>query len=197
MYPEAVIGMEFRSSHFSSHKLRKAPAGDEDEVNYLARLVKAMIAYDLSQLRYLPGVLVAPEVQTDIARELPVIDPGHVCAYSAKLKADEKKRAATLMAVEDDADLLDLEAKYKGKLLYENDEGQDITWQVTEIVHGKNSEFEYWERPWSWLSRETELVGGGCPKVVRQQVGGCMAIRLMVSISKISRMISVAATLTT
>ena len=40
VYPEAVIGMEFRSSHFSSHKLRKAPAGDEDEVNYLARLVR-------------------------------------------------------------------------------------------------------------------------------------------------------------
>ena len=145
VYPEAAIGMEFRSSHFSSHKLRKAPADDEDEVDYLTRLVKAMIAHDVSQQRYLPGVLVAPGAQKDIARELPVIDPGHVCAHSAKLKADEKKRAATLMAVEDDAELLDLEAKYNGQLLYENDEGQGITWKVTEIVNGENSEFEYWE----------------------------------------------------
>ena len=73
------------------------------------------------------------------ARELPVISEGHTYSYSAQLKADGREAAAALMDVDDDEDLVQLEGRFEGKVLFENDAGQDKTWKVLAVQYDERT----------------------------------------------------------
>ena len=107
---------------------------------YKTRLLTAMIGYDVTVGHYSAANLAdAHAGEVTAARELPVISGEFTCAYSKQLKAEGKEAAAALMDVVDDEDLVRLEGRFVGKVLYEDDKGQDKTFKVVDVQYDERA----------------------------------------------------------
>lgn len=139
-YPLSVAWDQFRSSHFKARPIKKTPSDGEDDLEYKTRLLTAMITHDVRDGRYSAANLAAAHAEkVEAARELPVISEEYTCSYSMQLKADGREAAAALMDVDDDEDLVQLEGRFEGKVLYENDAGQDKTWKVLAVQYDERT----------------------------------------------------------
>jgi hypothetical protein len=80
-----------------------------------------------------------------VARQLAVISEKNTDPYSKGLKKIQKEDAATMVLIEDDPELVELSRKYKGRILFDKDDGK--TWKVRCVqyddrkIDGKDSKY--------------------------------------------------------
>ena len=122
-YSLGAVPIEYRSLHFKKKPIKKSPPSGQNEVVYMARLVKLMIKDDISNNRYTAGALNGAEANTvTYARDLPVISEQHTCDFSKALIEKGKQENRDLMVIQDDEQLVALDEKYVGKLLYDDED---------------------------------------------------------------------------
>ena len=167
-YSRAAIGEQYRIVAQKAKPLKKSPSGNEDGLKYLTRLVELMITDDVKEGRYAAAHLEeAQAVEVTIARELPVISEEHTSAYSSMLKEKAKEEAKALMVVEDDAVLVDLDDKYEGMVLFDEEDGG--TYVVRTVQYDERDGNKYYEATCvrvekeeggSWAVPPTSFVAG-------------------------------------
>ena len=119
--------------------LRSAGIGpDGNEERPLEQRRRSCGLYERGAAGGLEGASARAEEEV-AARELPVISEGYTCSYSTKLKADGREAAAALIDVDDDEDLVQLEGRFEGKVLFENDAGQDKTLKVLAVQYNERT----------------------------------------------------------
>jgi len=128
-YPATAIGKDFRSDH--TGKLKKGPPQGRNEVEYLQGLVEKMMAYDLE----VGQIAAAPVVR--LARNLPSICAQYTLARSTNLKTELQEKMSAAATPVDDALLLQLTSKYKGRLFFDY-ERDKITYRIEDIKHVSN-----------------------------------------------------------
>jgi hypothetical protein len=90
--------------------------GVAQNLQYLIKLVNAVIDYDISKERYSPEALVADASRMAVARRLSAFDQQFLCAKSLSLwdvELQEERQIATHL---DDPVLIAYESKYIGKV---------------------------------------------------------------------------------
>mmetsp|Transcript_73059 Transcript_73059/g.147052 ORF Transcript_73059/g.147052 Transcript_73059/m.147052 type:complete len:198 (+) Transcript_73059:514-1107(+) len=93
------------------------------EAAYLADLMRAVIAYDISHRRYSAATLAsATAAAPSLARQLPLANEELLCSISQAHLAKEKGGSAALMVYEDCNKLKNYEGCYLNKVLYDVNE---------------------------------------------------------------------------
>lgn len=152
-YSRAAIGEQYRIVAQKAKPLKKSPSGNEDGLKYLTRLVELTITDDVKEGRYAAAHLEeAQAVEVTIARELPVISEEHTSAYSSMLKEKAKEEAKALMVVEDDAVLVDLDDKYEGMVLFDEEDGG--TYVVRTVQYDERDGNKYYEATCARVEKE-------------------------------------------
>jgi len=146
------VGIEskFVSESRKVHTVKaSSDGGVETQLKYLSELMSVLIAYDRKEKRYGKAALAAARpLAPTIKRPLPVIDETLQCAAVKGFTiADRAEEQALFDVQEDDAKLLDYEARYVGKVFEDKDE--EAHFKVVKIlwVKGKKGkpDFEAWE----------------------------------------------------
>jgi len=110
--PISAVGARYRSE--KTGKIVVTAPSKGEEVDYFTNLASALMARDAS----------APQVVSFSAdstiRSLPSICPASAFATSTKAKDGFEKKIGGIVAVQDDADLVELRSKYYGKMCYDS-----------------------------------------------------------------------------
>ena len=122
-YPTSAIGHNFRTRH---GVLKKGPPEGKDEIAYLQELTEKMVAHDLE----VGQISAAPVVR--LARSLHLMCAKYTLAQSTTLKKELQEKMAKAATPVDDEMLVQLAAKYTGRLFYDY-ERDKITYRIEDI----------------------------------------------------------------
>jgi hypothetical protein len=111
--------------------LKKGPREGKGEIEHLQALTEKMVAHDLE----VGQISAAPVVR--LARSLHLICAKYTLTHSTNLKKELQDKMAKAATPVDDEVLVQLAAKYKGRLFYDY-ERDKITYSIEDIKHAAN-----------------------------------------------------------